>query len=188
MDGPLAWKASKHINEWIVRREGMKKDITIGFRTDREIRSALEKIAEEGRQTISSVIETILYNHMKTLKLHQGCEQEQRRYTRKQVSLPAFILDQNKDAEPKGFRTGKVLDISLGGIRLSIPQGVKLEISSDGDTNEFHIVFTLPDATQPINMKCKPQRVSDSGEDVYVGASFVDGDFHSYQNLQKYLI
>ena len=164
----------------------MKKEITIGFRTDKDIRSALEKIAEEKRQTLSAIIETILYNHIKEVKIDQGREKEQRQYSRKQVSLPAFIMDKN--SETKEFLTGKVLDISLGGIRLSIPHGVKLEISTDSETNEFHIVFTLPDVTQPLNMKCKPQRISESGGDVYVGASFVDADFLSCQNLQKYLM
>ena len=164
----------------------MKKEITIGFRTDKEIRGALEQIADEKRQTLSAVIETILYKHIKEIKMDPGMEKEQRQYSRKQVSLPAFIMNKNTDA--KGLLTGKVLDISLGGIKISIPQGVKLEISSDRETNEFHIVFTLPDVAQPINMKCKPERVAEAGDDLHVGASFVDADFQSCQNLQKYMM
>jgi hypothetical protein len=164
----------------------MRKDITICFRTDKIIRNSLEKMAEEGRRTISAVIETILYEHMKEKKVLQGIGQERREYNRKQVSLPAFVMDARSDA--KQVQTGKVLDISLGGIRLSVPKGVQLSISTDPETNEFHVIFTLPEVTQPINMKCKPQRVFEQGEDLYVGAAFVDSDFKSYQNLQRHLI
>jgi len=164
----------------------MKKEITICFRTDKAIRSSLEKIAGDDRQTISAVIETILYNHLKEKKALGSRGQEKRKYSRKQVSLPAFILDTS--LETTEFKAGKVTDISLGGIKFSIPKGMKMEVSTDQETNEFHIIFTLPEATQPINVRCKPHRVFENGEDTYVGATFVDSDFQSYQTLQRHLM
>ncbi len=164
----------------------MNKDITICFRTDTEIRNSLKRVAEAERQTISAIIENILYQYLKEKKVIQDLDKERRQYNRKPVSLPAFIMDKNSTT--KGFKTGKVLDISLGGIQLCIPRGVKMEVCTDSETNEFHIVFTLPDATQPINVTCKSQRVFECGEDMHVGAAFVDSDFQSYQTLQKYLI
>ena len=92
------------------------------------------------------------------------------------------------NSENKIFHTAKVMDISLGGIRLSIPQGVNLAIHKDIETNELHIVFTLPEATHPINVKCKPRNVHEYGEDIQIGADFIDSDFNSYQTLQKHLI
>ncbi len=47
----------------------MKKEIIIGFRTDKDIKKALELLAKEERRSISSVIETILYYHLKEKKL-----------------------------------------------------------------------------------------------------------------------
>jgi hypothetical protein len=164
----------------------MNKDITICFRTDSEIRNGLKKIAEEERQTISSIIEMALYTFLKEKKALHGVGQERRQYNRKPVSLPAFIME--KDMAVGGLKTGKVVDISLGGIRLCVPRGVKLEISTDSETEEIHIVFTLPEAMQPVNVKCKPQRIYESEDDLHIGASFVDADFQSYQALQKYLI
>jgi hypothetical protein len=81
-------------------------------------------MAAEGRQTISAVIETILYNYIKDKKVLPSNEQERRGYERKQVSLPAFVMEAN--SETKIFHAAKVMDISLGGIRLSIPQGLNL--------------------------------------------------------------
>jgi len=164
----------------------MKKDITICFRTNKEISNSLKKIAEEERLSISAVIENTIYNHLKGKKALHGLEKERRLYPRKQVSLPAFIMDTSSGV--KEFKTGKVLDISLGGIRLSIPRGLKLEISTDSETSEFHIIFTLPEATQPLNLRCKSQRVVEYEEDIQIGASFVDSDFNSYQTLQQYLM
>jgi len=164
----------------------MRKDITICFRTDKAIKDSLETIAAKERRTISAIIETLLYDHLKEKKALQGMKQERRGYTRKQVSLPAFIVETN--SENKIFHAAKVMDISLGGIRLSIPQGVSLAISNDKETSELHIIFTLPEATKPIDMKAIPQSVSECGDDIQIGASFIDSDFISYQALQQHLI
>ena len=168
----------KHLN--------MKKEITIGFRTGREIRNALEAIAKEKRLSVSAVIESILYDRMKELKALAGLSQDQRKYTRKQVSLPAFIVDAKTDT--RHFQTGKVLDLSLGGMRLSIPQGLNFEISPDNGSDRFHIVFTLPEATRPINVTCQSKCIHEEGNSVHIGAAFVDSDFSSYQTLQQYLM
>jgi hypothetical protein len=164
----------------------MKKNVTICFRTNTEISNAVKKIADGQRQSISFVIESALYNYLKEKKALQGLEKDRRQYARKQVSLPAFIMDPK--SEMKVFQTGKVLDISLGGIRLSVPQGLNLEISADSETSEFHVIFTLPEATQPLNLKCRSRQCINKEPDTHVGAAFVDSDFQSYQALQQYLI
>ncbi len=164
----------------------MSKDITICFRTSTEIRNSLQKVADAERQTMSAIIDNMLYQYLSEKKALQDIERERRQYIRKPVSLPALVMDQNE--ENRALQTGKVLDISLGGLLISIPKGGKLEVSASGETNEFTIIFTLPEAMQPINVKCKPQRTFESEGDVQIGANFVDSDFHSYQTLQKYLI
>ena len=164
----------------------MKKTITICFRTNAEIGQAVKSIAEEQRQSISFIIETALYNYLKEKKALHGLEKDRRQYNRKQVSLPALIMD--PDADTQEFKAGKVLDISLGGLRLSIPRGVNLEISTDNEGKEFHVIFTLPEATQALNLRCRSQRVVDKDSDTHVGAAFVNSDFQSYQALQQYLI
>jgi len=47
----------------------LRKEISIGFRTDKAIKHALEQIAKDDRRSISSVIETILYHHLKDRNL-----------------------------------------------------------------------------------------------------------------------
>ena len=47
----------------------MRKEISIGFRTDKDIKHALELIAKDDRRSLSSVIETILYHYLKDRNL-----------------------------------------------------------------------------------------------------------------------
>jgi PilZ domain len=164
----------------------MKKDITICFRTNMEIRNSLEKISTDDRQSLSSVIENMLYNYLKGRKALQGMTSDKRQFARKQVALPAFIAEAKEDA--RGYQTGTIMDISLGGVRISVPKGTSLEIKADGDATEFDIIFTLPYATRPLKMRCQPQRVFESEEDVQIGTAFVDADFRSYQTLQNFMI
>jgi hypothetical protein len=164
----------------------MKKDITICFRTNMEIRNSLEKISADERLSLSSIIENMLYKYLKERKALQGLASDQRLFERKPVALPAFIAEAKSDA--RGYQTGTIMDISLGGIRISVPKGTALEIRTADNSTEFDVIFTLPYATRPLKMRCQPQRVFESEEDVQIGSAFVDADFRSYQTLQNYLI
>jgi c-di-GMP-binding flagellar brake protein YcgR len=113
-------------------------------------------------------------------------KQERRTFSRKKVSLPAFVY--NDDRKTKELGTGIITDISLGGLLISIPKGAKLQLSEDSSNNEIRMVFTLPEFQRSISVTCQPQRVEESEEAVQIGAAFVDSDFQSCQILQKYLM
>jgi len=100
--------------------------------------------------------------------------------------LPAFIGRTPLQADQ--YETGSVLDISLGGIRFAVSGNNASKIQMSEEPAEYNVIFTLPDQRQPITVRCRPQSVLDAEEEVQIGAAFVDADFHSYQNLQKYLI
>ena len=100
--------------------------------------------------------------------------------------MPALIRESNQDKED--FETGALLDISLYGMRISMPKGTQLEIKAEGASSAIEVTFTLPNATQPLRMKCQPQRTSDAISEVNIGATIVDSDFNSYRTLQHYLI
>jgi PilZ domain len=162
----------------------MEKDITICFKTTSEISNAVEKIAKEECQSVSSVIESIIYHYLKDNKEFKGIHQNRRRLERKKVRLPAFIGDSRWQRQD--FEEGNILDISFGGIRLSVPKGTKLEIQSD--TKEIRVNFTLADCLWRINLKCHLQWVSEFEEEVLIGATLVDPDLYAYTAMQKYLI
>lgn len=159
----------------------MKKDVTICFRTNDELRQSLEKIADGERRSLSSIIENILYKHVNDKMEIKGAKNERRRHRRKEVSLPAFIY--KRDTKESTLQTGIVIDISLGGLRISIPQNY--DASNEG---EFDTIFTIPNEKTPIKMKCTIKRIIDGGDETKeLGADFVDGDFPSYQKLHQYL-
>ena len=164
----------------------MKKDITICFRTDNTIKNFLNEIATEERMSLSSVIEKILQIRLETIKDRRIVGGERRYYNRRQVSLPAFIID--SAPRDNAIQTAKVIDLSLGGVRITVPKEINLSICRDTEGDQFHIIFTFPDVAHPIKMKCQPQRISDCGKELQIGASFVDADFKGYQDLQAHLL
>jgi hypothetical protein len=164
----------------------MSKGITICFRTTEVLRDAIELIAQEKKQSISATIETILHQHLEDRKGCKPAEQENRRYQRKMITVPALITEPgSENASPQ---VAIVVDISLNGLQISIPDDYQYEIQDDRETSRISIVFALPDYKRPITMKCVPKRIVPSGSETRIGASLVDTDFASYQALQNYLV
>ncbi len=165
----------------------MKKNLTICFRTSSEIRNYLESIAGQHRLSLSHVIESIISQHrQQNGQAAKSADPDRRKYQRKQVMLPAFIG--RNPSQVQEFEIGSVLDISLGGIRFAVPGKTALKIQPAEEPAEYSVIFTLPDQRQPVTVRCRLQSILDVAEEVQVGAAFVDAEFHSYQNLQKYLI
>jgi hypothetical protein len=165
----------------------MKKNLTICFRTSSDIRNYLESIAGQQRLSLSHVIESIIYQHrQESGQAAKPVDPDRRKYQRKQVMLPAFIG--RNSSQVLDFETGSVLDVSLGGIRFAIPEKSASKFQLTEASAEYSVIFTLPDQRQPVKVRCLAQSVLDAEKEVQIGAAFVDADFHSYQNLQKYLI
>ena len=159
----------------------MKKDVTICFRTSDDLRASLEKVADGERRSLSSIIETVLFNYLKDKSGLKNLKSERRNYPRKEVSLPAFVY--KRDSKESTLQTGIIFDLSLGGLRVSIPEDYDAE--QDG---QFDTIFTIPTEKTPIKMKCTIKRILDGTENTKeIGADFVDGDFPGYQKLHKYL-
>jgi hypothetical protein len=162
----------------------MRKEVTICFRTSEELRSALERAAREDRRSLSSAIELILTDYLE--KNHEFPHQkERRRFMRKQVSIPAQV--RSNDWEKKEH-TAVILDISLSGLRVSLPKESMPEIYEGEETPTFETSFVLPREEKSIRIVCRPQRVVPVNGNIHVGASFVDSDFTNYQQLQQYLV
>ena len=51
----------------------------------------LEKVADGERRSLSSIIETVLFNYLKDKGGSKNSKSERRNYPRKEVSLPAFV-------------------------------------------------------------------------------------------------
>ena len=163
----------------------MEKDMTICFQTTSDIRNAIEEIAEKENRSVSSVVESIVYQHLKENKDLKRFFQNRRRSEREQVSFPAFIGDARW--QRRDFIAATIQDISLGGIRVTIPKGTRVRIDNYGEEAEFSIIFTVPDTLWPIHMQCRPKWVAESEEAVQIGAALVNPDLNAYKVMQKYL-
>jgi hypothetical protein len=164
----------------------MSKSIMICFRTSEELRDAIETIAKKERRSLSAMIEKILYKHLEERKDYKPVQQENRRYPRKMITSPALITE--LDSENTSPKVGIVVDISLNGLQISIPDNYQYDIQEDGETSRISIVFALPDYKRPITMQCVPKRMYPSGNETRIGASLIDTDFASCQALQNYLV
>ena len=163
----------------------MSKEITLYFQGDQKLCRRLEMIAFKKEQTVSSTIAAILEEYVRS---HEESMKhaEKRRYERRAVSTVARVTKVDSlSSEPSD---GLVLDLSLGGLCVSLPD---LPAWSDGQTKKdsrFKATFVIPELSRPVTMLCEPKWSMTSSGNVHVGASFVDGDFLQYQMLQEFLI
>ena len=162
-----------------------KKDTTICFETASAIRNALEEIAEKENRSISSVVESIVSQHIHDQKAITYKAQNHRRSERKPVHFPAFIG--NPRWQRRDFVAAEIQDISFGGIRVSIPTGTRIQVENSGGEATFTVIFSVPDTLWPLHMECRPKWVADSEEAIQMGAALVNPDLSAYQVLQKYL-
>ena len=110
---------------------------------------------------------------------------ERRRFGRKKFSLPTLIGESN--SKPDEYETGTAIDISISGIRFLVPKGTILGSKEHRESEEFSIIFTLPNERQPIKVICQSKYLLDTEEGVEIGAKFVSPDAQIYQALQKYM-
>ena len=160
----------------------MTKTISICFRTSEHLHKALKKISAEEKRTLSSTIENILYGYIEEKKDFRRAQEERRRYPRKPVSAPALLSFKEETS------AAMVLDISLGGVQISIPSHYELEIKEDEEGSRISIVFTLPEVKTPLSVQCMPEHVFHSNGETIMGMSFADANFANYQTIQNYLI
>lgn len=162
----------------------MTKDYLISFRTSKNLRESMAKVAKKDHRSLSATIEMALIHYLKERKAFHNSENEKRQYPRKILSVPAMINQQ----EIGQMAIGAITEISLGGIKVLIPKDVKYQILIDSQGSKFEIVFNLPAVNKPIRLSCESKRAFNAKDSVHVGASFVDADFESYKELQTYLM
>ena len=161
----------------------MRKETTICFRTSKDLRKRLEKIARRERRTLSTVIQNALLeavNRPSTL----GEGTERRLCPRKKVSLPAFLSVKRSETSCPAI----IDDISLNGLKLFLEKDCALDIHCDDPVTYVGVLFALPQQKSPVVLTCMPNRVRPVGGEIEVGASFADCNFSAYQKVQYYLL
>jgi len=111
--------------------------------------------------------------------------QDRRGFKRVPANFPACIGDAR--SKTGDFAIGTIQDVSMGGARLSVPKGTKLIPGPGCEDVEFSVSFSLPNNPWPIGVKCHPRRVVELGDEIQIGAAFVDTDIRSHHALQQYM-
>jgi hypothetical protein len=127
-----------------------------------------------------------LFSDLKSRKVFNDFKKEKRQYPRIITSIPAFISNGAKGEA--NLHIGSIIDMSLSGLRISIPKGMKHKVLTGPQTTKFELITKLPDGNKPIHLKCKSQRVIYSGDNIHVGASIIDADSRSYKAFKNYLM
>jgi c-di-GMP-binding flagellar brake protein YcgR len=153
------------------------------------MRNALENYAASERRSLSSSIENILLDHLKSKYIFVDDLVERRKHTRKPVNISAQVSLSNKGKKKskQDIEFGVILDISMGGIKITVPNDVKIEIVENKPQSTFDLHFVLPDEKTPVNFTCNPCMVKNAEKETHIGAYFVDADFNSLQKLHNYL-
>jgi hypothetical protein len=142
------------------------------------------------KMDICPYLETVEHCHLfsdsQRQMISSGFEQEKRQYPRVNTSVPAYII--KGDSRKEKINIGLIKNISLGGVRISIPKALKYKALAGPHATELEIIVVLPVEAEPIQLKCKPRRVTYSQDNIDVGASLVDVDFRSYEALRNYLM
>jgi hypothetical protein len=154
------------------------KDAVICLRISKNLRTALERMSETDRRSLSSTVQNILYTHIQERGL-QDLTTEKRRYLRKKISAPALL------SGPDGaVHAGMVCDISLGGICVAAPRDFSCRAAEDF---RMFVVFTLPKNETPLTVQCIPRHVL-PGEQVHVGASFIDDGCQTFEAIRRHFV
>jgi hypothetical protein len=162
----------------------MSKDREICFQTTAETQMKLESIAEQKGQSLSSLIEFIVSGYLKKAKSDQS---DKRQFPRLDASIPVVVQIQF-DSNETHYRTGEIVNISMGGVSISLPKHDMINYELVMNSTNLEILFKLPDTQHTITFKCAPKRMSDEQESLNMGVCFVESDLFSQQALHRYML
>jgi hypothetical protein len=163
----------------------MNKDVTICFRTTDKLRKGIEVLSAQEKRSLSSTIEMMLNTYLLKNSIVTA-QDEKRRFSRKEVAIPALIKSNSHSAGR--LEGGVVRDLSLGGLRITVPKDASETVAEDSIGTSFETAFVLPEVSKPVRLQCKSERVESINGDIHVGATIIDADFTHYQYLHKYLV
>jgi hypothetical protein len=153
--------------------------------------SLLERLAELGKNnslSISALLNEIIGSYLEENDPQWSKKENKRIFQRKRVMIPAMIYKSSKSELIGRYHSTTILDISLGGIRLSFTPDSTSKNEMDKDGSEFEVIFSLDKEGEPVVLRCNLTRVKDTEHGIQVGATFSEANSHSHEYLQKYLM
>lgn len=151
----------------------------------------LERLAGIGKcngLSLSALLNEILQSYLETNDPNFRSGEDRRRFNRKKVIIPAIIYEKNESESIGRYSSSTILDLSLGGVRLSFPLGSESKTQIIKSGTEFEVIFSLNGSKEPVVFKCNAARLEKKDYGVQVGAAFNASNVQSHDYLQKHLV
>lgn len=165
----------------------MNKKIEICFQTSPNVREKLEELAGNKGLEVSTLIQNIVMDFFGRKRCEADSGSEKREFPRHTTAIPVVVQIHFGQNETH-YRTGTILDISMGGVRITLPKHENLNSDIIMDSNHLEILFRLPRAGRASTFRCEPKRTSTFDENIELGAKFTDADLMSQQLVHKYIM
>ena len=162
----------------------MKKDAVYSMRMSSRVREALKKAAQKERRTVASLLDKIIIDYL-SQEGHINLDAERRNFSRTRITLPAKSIV-HEGSLKKSF-PGVVLDLSMGGVLLTYPKGSDIPFSSIGKLPRFELCIEDPHSHEQLSLNCDTRHMRDTGNEIQVGASFIEPGKQELQKLAAYL-
>lgn len=152
--------------------EMMKKDVIYSMRMSSMQRDLLNTAAKDRYRTVASLLDTIIMEYLdRNGYLEQHIlERERRKSRRKEMNIPAVILQFGADREPEHFPC-VVQDLSATGILINIPKNKNFKILFTGEIPVFQINFFLPDVMEMVRVDCSLRNIREFNEHLQLGCN-----------------
>jgi c-di-GMP-binding flagellar brake protein YcgR len=111
---------------------------------------------------------------------------ERRLFLRKKITLPGTIILQS--GSELSTYPGVILNISRGGVLVTYAKGGDMQFTSKGELPHFRVCFSVPQSRKELCFDCVARHMRDTGEEIQVGASFIDPSEEKLQKLAPYLM
>ena len=161
----------------------MKKDAVYSMRMNSRVREALKKAAQKERRTVASLLDKIIIDYL-SREGHVNLDAERRKSDRTSITLPAKSIV-GEGTRKKTF-PGVVLDLSPGGVLMTYAKGFDIPFSSIGKLPRFELCIEDPHSHEQINFNCDTRHMRDTGNEIQVGARFIDPGEHQLEKLAAY--
>lgn len=154
---------------------------------DGNILRILESVAAKNNIELDYLANHILRNYLEENTISGEVVFESRRFKRKKVIIPALIYEKLDKKGACRCLSATVLDISIGGLSLAVPIEVESEIEFLNNQTEFDVVLYLANTEILSHFRCQLTYVLKNEHTIKLGASFLECDEYSLQQLTVFL-
>jgi hypothetical protein len=163
----------------------VEKDAVYSMRMNSKIREALGRAAKKERRTVASLLDKVITDFLQKEGFFLSSEMsgERRRFHRKKLTLPAMTI--LKNGSKSQAHPGVILNISIGGVLVTHAKGGDMQF---GELPHFRVCFSVPQNRKELCFDCVARHMRDTGEEIQVGANFIEPSEEKLQKLAPYLM